>query len=108
MRVNSPLNEFKNYDLPMYDIDKVKKETIKNPCWIHFGAGNLFRAFHADIVQRLLNKDKLDKGLIVCEGYDYEIVKKMYWPYENRHILVTLKADGTINKKLIALSLIHI
>lgn len=102
MRVDSPLNEFKNYDLPMYDIDKVKKETIKNPCWIHFGAGNLFRAFHADIVQRLLNKDKLDKGLIVCEGYDYEIVKKMYWPYENRHILVTLKADGTINKKLIA------
>lgn len=102
MRIDSPIDEFKDFNVPKYDLNLVKTKTYDNPYWIHFGAGNLFRAFHANIVERLLNEKKLDRGLIVAEGYDYEIVEKMYWPYDNRHILVTLKADGSVSKSLIA------
>ena len=38
----------------------------------------------------------------MCEGFDYEIVEKMYWPNDNKHILVTLKGDGSIEKTLVA------
>lgn len=93
--------EEKGYTLPAYDIEKMKKATGKNPFWIHFGAGNLFRAFHAGIVQRLLNQGILDRGLIAAEGFDYEIVEKMYRPHDNLGIAVTLKADGTIGKSVI-------
>ena len=64
------------YKLPEYDRDAVTKITKENPFWIHFGAGNIFRAFQANVVQNLLNEGVLDKGLIVAEGYDYEIIEK--------------------------------
>lgn len=102
MRIDSSFEQFKGYSVPKYDVDLVKENTTSKPYWVHFGAGNLFRAFHANIVERLLNEKELDRGLIVVEGYDYEIVEKMYWPYHNRHLLVTLKGDGSILKSLIA------
>ena len=43
--------------------------------WIHFGAGNIFRAYQANIVQNLLNRGSMDTGLIAAEGYDYEIIE---------------------------------
>lgn len=93
--------EAKGYHLPQYDIEKMIAATKENPFWIHFGAGNLFRAFHANIVQNLLNKGVLDRGLIVAEGFDYEIVEKMYEPHDNLGIVATLKADGTIDKTVV-------
>lgn len=53
------------------------------------------------IVQKLLEEGKLDRGILVAEGYDYEIIEKMYTPYDNLGIVVTLKADGTVDKKLV-------
>lgn len=91
----------KGYDLPQYDIEKMRINTRENPFWIHFGAGNLFRAFHANVVQRLLNSGILDKGLIVAEGFDYEIIEKMYTTHDNLSILATLKTTGTIEKTII-------
>ena len=35
------------YSLPEYDRETVTKATRENPFWIHFGAGNIFRAFQA-------------------------------------------------------------
>ena len=35
---------WKGYRLPQYDIDAVRENTHKAPTWLHFGAGNLFRA----------------------------------------------------------------
>lgn len=93
--------EKKGYSLPQYDIEQVTKATRENPFWIHFGAGNLFRAFHAVIAQNLLNKGKLDRGILVAEGFDYEIIEKMYVPHDNLGIAVTLKADGTIDKTIV-------
>ncbi len=93
--------EKKGYNLPLYDREKVKKATMKNPIWIHFGAGNIFRAFLANVVQNLLNVGELDRGLIVSEGYDYEIVENVNRQHDDYSLLVTLKADGSIDKTVV-------
>lgn len=93
--------ESQGYTLPQYDVQQVARATKENPFWVHFGAGNLFRAFHAVIVQNLLNSGKLDRGILVAEGFDYEIIEKMYAPHDNLGIVVTLKADGTIDKTIV-------
>ena len=64
----------KGYSLPEYDREEMKQQTLETPEWIHFGAGNIFRAFQANLMQRLLNEGKVNTGIVVCEGYDYEIV----------------------------------
>lgn len=89
------------YELPQFDREKVEQKTKENPFWIHFGAGNIFRAFQANVVQKLLNNGVLDRGLIVAEGYDYEIIEKMNRPHDEYTILVTLKADGNVEKTVI-------
>lgn len=94
--------ESKGYNLPKYDVEKMIEATKEVPFWIHFGAGNLFRAFHANVVQNMLNEGTLDRGLVVAEGFDYEIVEKMYAPHDNLGIVATLKADGNIDKTIVA------
>ena len=93
--------EAKGYKLPQYDREAVTKATKENPFWIHFGAGNIFKAFQANVVQNLLNRGELDRGLVVAEGFDYEIIEKMNRPHDDYSILVTLKADGTIEKTVV-------
>lgn len=93
--------EEKGYAVPTYDREKVTKETKKNPTWLHLGAGNIFRAFPAMLNHRLLNEGKMDKGIIVGEGFDYEIIEKAYRPYNELSLLVTLKADGSVDKTVV-------
>lgn len=93
--------EEKGYRLPQYDREAVTKATKENPFWIHFGAGNIFRAFQANVVQNLLNDGVLDRGLVVAEGFDYEIIEKMNRPHDDYSLLVTLKADGSIDKTIV-------
>ena len=89
------------YHLPEFDYDTVHKNTVEHPHWIHFGAGNIFRAFQANVAQNLLNAGILDTGLIAAEGYDYEIIEKSYRPHDNLSILATLKADNTVEKTIV-------
>ncbi len=89
------------YYLPEFDYDTVHKNTVEHPHWIHFGAGNIFRAFQANVAQNLLNSGVLDTGLIAAEGYDYEIIEKSYRPHDNLSILATLKADNTVEKTIV-------
>ncbi len=89
------------YKLPEFDYDTVHKNTTEHPHWIHFGAGNIFRAFQANVAQNLLNSGILDTGLIAAEGYDYEIIEKSYRPHDNLSILATLKADNTVEKTIV-------
>ena len=79
------------YRVPKYNRKKMVTKTMESPFWIHFGAGNIFRAFQANVIEQLLNKGVLDRGLIVAEGYDYEIIDKIYHPYDNHSILVTFR-----------------
>lgn len=89
------------YHLPEFDYDTVHKNTVEHPHWIHFGAGNIFRAFQANVAQNLLNSGVLDTGLIAAEGYDYEIIEKSYRPHDNLSILATLKADNIVEKTIV-------
>ena len=98
---NRKLWEESGFELPKFDRNEMIKNTKKNPQWIHFGAGNIFRAFPAVVCQDLLNRGILNTGIIVAEGYDYEIIEKSYRKFDDLNVLVTLKADGTLEKKVI-------
>lgn len=64
---NNKLWEEAGFELPKFDRDKMIKNTKENPEWIHFGAGNIFRAFPAAVCQDLLNRGILNTGIIVAE-----------------------------------------
>ncbi|MDP4091685.1 MAG: mannitol dehydrogenase family protein, partial [Bacillota bacterium] len=80
--------------------DKMSAATCENPTWIHFGAGNIFRGFIAMLQQTLLNKGLTRTGIIAAEGYDYEIIDRIYAPYDNLSLLVIMNPDGSLNKKV--------
>ncbi len=90
-----------DYAVPQYDREKMEERTKAAPTWLHFGAGNLFRAFPAVLGQRLLNEGAVDKGIICCESYDPEVVTKFLRPYDNLAVSVTLCADGTMEKEVV-------
>ena len=92
----------KGYRLPRFDLDAVRQKTHDQPTWIHFGAGNIFRAFPAAILQQALDSGEYDRGVIVAEGFDYEIIDRAYRPYDNLSLLVVLKSDGSIEKRVVA------
>ena len=94
--------ESKGYQLPTFDIAKVAKKTFEEPTWVHFGGGNIFRAFPAAILNDALNTGKYDRGVIVAETFDFEVIDKAYTPYNNLSLLVSLQSSGTIEKKVIA------
>jgi fructuronate reductase len=99
---NTALWEEAGFELPKFDREVVKANTMKRPNWIHFGAGNIFRAFTANVQQNILNEGKSDVGIIVAEGFDYEIIEKMNKPHDDLSLLVTLKANGSIEKTVVA------
>ena len=94
--------ESARFILPQFDRAEVRKRTRATPTWVHFGAGNIFRAFPAVISQRLLNAGLQESGIIVAEGYDYEIIDAAFSPYDDLSLSVTLKADGSIEKMIVA------
>ncbi|MDR2784173.1 MAG: mannitol dehydrogenase family protein [Treponema sp.] len=87
--------------LPRFDRNAMIAETRNAPEWAHFGAGNIFRAFPAALQQSLLDQGLSRTGIIVAEGYDGEIIDRIFAPYDNLTLAVTLKADGGIEKRVI-------
>lgn len=94
--------EQKGYQLPKFNIKALREKTAKEPTWVHFGGGNIFRAFPAAILNDALNKGKYDRGVIVAETFDFEVIDKAYAPYGNLSLCVNLCSDGSIEKKVIA------
>ena len=94
--------EQKGYELPKFDIKALREKTAKEPTWVHFGGGNIFRAFPAAILNDALNTGKYDRGVIVAETFDFEVIDKAYAPYNNLSLSVSLCSDGNIEKKVIA------
>ncbi|MGM9906842.1 mannitol dehydrogenase family protein [Limosilactobacillus sp.] len=88
--------------VPQFDQDQMIDATEKNPVWVHFGGGNLFRCFHSMIAQQLLNSGDLQSGIIVAETYDDEVIDQVYHPEKNRFLAVEMKSDGTLAKELVA------
>jgi len=91
-----------NINLPKFNREKMITASKASPKWVHFGAGNIFRAFPAAMMQQLLEQGLEDTGIIVAEGYDGEIIDKSFTAFDNLTILVTLKSDGNTEKSIIA------
>lgn len=91
----------KGYTLYSYDRDAMVRRTRNTPVWIHFGAGNLFRAFQAVIAEDLLEKGYSDTGVIAVSGTHSDMIDKCYRPFDDLHISVTLRKDGTMEKRVI-------
>jgi fructuronate reductase len=94
--------EAKGYQLPRFDIAALRRKTHDQPTWVHFGGGNIFRAFPAAILNEALNTGRYDRGVIVAETFDYEVIDKAYTPYDNLSLSVSLQSTGTIEKTVIA------
>ncbi len=92
----------KGYSVPAFDVQAMREKTQDTPRWIHFGAGNIFRAFPAVLQQKLLDEGLTDTGLIVAECYDEEIIEKGFAPFDNLTVAVSLKHDGDVDKRVVA------
>ena len=88
--------------LPNFDRDVMIAATQSTPKWIHFGAGNIFRAFPAALAQSLLDAGLEKTGIVVAVRYNRETIDKCFGAFDNLSLLVTLKADGSTEKKVIA------
>lgn len=88
--------------LPEYDVSEVVSYTSKHSVWVHFGAGNIFRGFIAVLQQSLLNQGLAKSGIIAAETFDFDIVDKIYRPFDNLALLVGLKPDGGMVNSVIA------
>lgn len=89
-------------ELPQYDVNAIKEAGARQPRWIHFGGGNLYRAFHAEIAQRLANAGKLDRGIVVMETFRPFTVDNVYKPYNCDSLEVVMNADGALVERVIA------
>jgi len=96
------VGDWDGYQLPGFDVEAMAERTKKEPVWLHMGAGNIFRIFPAVMHQELLDRGLTDKGITVCECYDEEIVPSVFAPHDNLTLAVILKADGTVDKKVVA------
>ena len=87
--------------LPAFDHDAMTAKTKEHPVWVHFGAGNIFRGFIAALQQRLLNEGLQDRGIIAADTFDYDIIDKIYTPFDNLTMMVTLNPDGSTSREII-------
>lgn len=90
-----------NIALPTYDIEKIRKNTKENPVWVHFGAGNIFRIFMGCLADTLLSAGEMQTGIACVETFDFDVIDKIYKPFDNLVLAVTLKSDGSIDKKVL-------
>ncbi len=87
--------------LPKYDVEKVCQKAQEKPVWVHFGIGNIFRIFIGGIADELLEEGELDRGITCVETFDYDVVDKIYEPFDNLGLSVLLHGDGTREYKVL-------
>lgn len=88
--------------LPDFDWKAMVAATEEAPTWVHFGAGNIFRGFIARLQQTLLEEGLVKGGIIAADTFDYDIIEKIYDPYDSMTLLVSLKPDGSMEKNVVA------
>ncbi len=87
--------------LPRFNRPAMIAKTTERPVWLHFGAGNIFRGFIARLQQELLNRMFSGEGIIVADSFDYEIIDKIYKPFDNLTVMANLAASGKISYEII-------
>lgn len=94
--------ECANIKLPKYDIDQMRKKSAESPAWVHFGAGNIFRGYIADLADKLLEMGEAETGIIAADTFDFEIISDIYDRFDNLTLCVGLKPDGNNQMNVIA------
>ncbi len=97
----SELWEKAGIKLPAYDVEQACQKAKENPVWVHFGIGNIFRIFIGGIADGLLEEGGLDRGITCVETFDYDVVDKIYEPFDNLGLSVLLHGDGTREYKVL-------
>lgn len=87
--------------LPLFSHEDMVKKTREEPVWLHFGAGNIFRGFIAVLQQRLLEEGLQSSGIVAADTFDYDIIDKVYHPFDNLTMMVTLNPDGSTSREII-------
>ncbi|MCD7867980.1 MAG: mannitol dehydrogenase family protein [Clostridiales bacterium] len=87
--------------LPDYDPARLARETQRDPRWVHFGIGNIFRFFLGGIADTLISRGEMDRGITCVEAYDFDVVDQIYTPHDNLVLAVTLHQDGRMDRKVL-------
>ena len=69
---------------------------------MHFGAGNIFRGYIADLADKLLDMGEAETGIIAADTFDHEIISRIYDIFDNLTLCVGLMPDGNNNMNVIA------
>lgn len=88
--------------LPAYDVAAAKRAGLEQPRWIHFGGGNLYRAFHAEVADDALDAGALDRGVVVVETFSPFTVDEVYAPLDGDILQVVMNEDGTLSERVLA------
>ena len=88
--------------LPSFDWKEMCAATEDAPTWVHFGAGNIFRGFIARLQQSLLNQGLVKGGIVAADTFDYDIIDKIYKPFDSMTVMVSLLPDGSLEKEVVA------
>ncbi len=86
--------------IPDYDIRKIVANTKKAPRWAHFGIGNIFRIFIGGAADDLIEKKLMDTGITCIETFDFDVVDRIYAPYDNLALCVTMHENGDVDKRV--------
>ena len=88
--------------LPKFDWKEMCAATAAEPTWVHFGAGNIFRGFIALLQQSLLEQGLVKGGIVAADTFDYDIIEKIYTPFDHMTLMVSLLPDGSMEKEVAA------
>lgn len=90
----------RGYKLPEFDRKAVREATGAGTGLGPFWCRKYFRHFRPG-QSRSFWTGIMDRGLVAAEGYDTEILERVNRPHDEYSVLVTLKADGTVEKTVV-------
>ncbi len=88
--------------VPQFNVKDLRQKTQETPEWLHFGAGNIFRAFIAAALQDAIEKGKVKTGVIVAGRAESDMVDCVYRNHDCLSISVLINENGNLEKRVIA------
>ena len=88
--------------LPQANVEATRQAGIEQPRWIHFGGGNLYRAFHAQVAQDVIDAGGMDRGVVVVETFQPFTVGQVYRPYNCDILQVIMDEDGALDQRILS------